>query len=144
MQPDWKNWGTPKITQLKSCRNRNQLCSFQAKYRCISKAMTFTSHYSTEKILSGCLPQILTAKLKSTASWQNQRGCAPSKDSDQPGHPPSLIRVFAVRMKEAWVLSYPLSTQWRLWWDWADAQDDLSLCWAHSHFVGFVTRWLKS
>ena len=22
--------------------------------------------------------------------------CAPSKDSDQPGHPPSLIRVFAV------------------------------------------------
>ena len=23
--------------------------------------------------------------------------CAPSKDSDKPGHPPSLIRVFAVR-----------------------------------------------
>ena len=23
--------------------------------------------------------------------------CAPSKDSDQPGHPPSLIRVVAVR-----------------------------------------------
>ena len=23
---------------------------------------------------------------------------APSKDSDQPGHPPSLIRVFAVRI----------------------------------------------
>ena len=34
---------------------------------------------------------------------------APSEDSDQPGHPPSLIRVFAVRMKKAWVLSYPLS-----------------------------------
>ena len=27
--------------------------------------------------------------------------CAPSEDSDQPGHPPSLIRVFAVRMKKA-------------------------------------------
>ena len=26
-------------------------------------------------------------------------------NSDQPGHPPSLIRVFAVRMKEAWVLT---------------------------------------
>ena len=24
--------------------------------------------------------------------------CAPSEDSDQPGHPPSLIRVFAVRL----------------------------------------------
>ena len=35
--------------------------------------------------------------------------CARSEDSDQPGHPPSLIRVFAVRMKKAWVLSYPLS-----------------------------------
>ena len=23
--------------------------------------------------------------------------CAPSEDSDQPGHPPSLIKVFAVR-----------------------------------------------
>ena len=40
--------------------------------------------------------------------------CAPSEDSDQPGHPPSLIRVFAVRMKKAWVLSYPLSGQRRL------------------------------
>ena len=35
--------------------------------------------------------------------------CAPSEDSDQPGHPPSLIRVFAICMKKAWVLTYPLS-----------------------------------
>ena len=63
-----------------------------------------------------------------------------TEDSDQPVHPPSLIRVFAVRMKKAWVLSYPLSAQGRLWSDWVDAQADLSLRWAHSHFVGFVTR----
>ena len=48
--------------------------------------------------------------------------CAPSEDSDQPGHPPSLIRVFAVRIKKAWILSYLLSAQRRLWSDWADAQ----------------------
>ena len=30
----------------------------------------------------------------------------------------------------------------RLWSDWADAQADLSLCWARTHFVGFVMRWL--
>ena len=73
------------------------------------------------------------------ATWQNQTSdCAPSEDSDQPGHPPSLIRVFAVRMKKAWVLSYPLGIQRRLWSDWADAQADLSLRWAHTHFVGFV------
>ena len=81
------------------------------------------------------------------------------------GHPPSLIRVFAVRKKKAWVLSYPLSTQWRFWSDWADvhsedsdqtgrmprlwsnwadAQADLSLHWAHSHIVGFFMRRLIS
>ena len=118
---------------------------------------------------------------------------APSEDSDQPGHPPSLIRVFAVRMKKAWVLSYSLSrclgrsessdtvillvlswgsalfwfwsrlwgrtSPWdyliipkqnlafssrRLWSDWANTQADLSLRWAHSHFVGFVTRRFSS
>ena len=52
-----------------------------------------------------------------SASWQNQQNdCAPSEDSDQPWHPPSLIRVFAVRMKKAWVLSYQLSAQPRFWW----------------------------
>ena len=69
--------------------------------------------------------------------------CAPSEDSDQPGHPPSLISVFAVRMKKAWVLSYPMSAQRRLWSDWADAQAVLSLRWAHSHCVGFVMRRLS-
>ena len=39
----------------------------------------------------------------------NKMARAPSEDSDQPGHPPSLIRVFAVHMKKAWILSYPLN-----------------------------------
>ena len=55
-----------------------------------------------------------------------------------PRHPLCLIRVFAVRMKKAWVLSYPLSAQRRLWSDWVDVQADLSLQWAHNLFVGFV------
>ena len=45
-------------------------------------------------------------------------------------------------MKKAWVFSYPLSAQRRLWSDWADAQADLSFRWAHSHIVGFVTMQL--
>ena len=72
----------------------------------------------------------------------NKMICAPSEDSDQPGHPPSLIRVLAVRMKKAEGLRYPLSAQRRLWSDWADAKADLSLRWAQSHFVGFVMSWL--
>ena len=63
----------------------------------------------------------------------------PNEDSD---HLPSLIIVFAVRMKKRWVLSYQLSAQRRLWSDWVDAQADLSLGWAHSHIVGFVMLWL--
>ena len=39
--------------------------------------------------------------------------------------------------------SYPLITQQRLWSDWTDAQADLSVCWVHTHFVGFVMSRLK-
>ena len=47
---------------------------------------------------------------KWAATCQNQQSdCALSEDSDQPGHPPSLISVFVVRMKKPWALSYPLS-----------------------------------
>ena len=75
------------------------------------------------------------------ASRQNNKmACAPSENSDQPERPPSLIRVFTVHMRKAWVLSYPLSAQGWLWSDWADAQGDLSLRWAHGYFVGFVMR----
>ena len=95
------------------------------------------------------------------ATCQNQQnGCVPSEDSDQPGHPPnlirvlavrlkkawvlsyplSLIRVLAVRMKKAWVLSYPLSAQRRLWADLADAQADLSVRWAHTHLFVLSCR----
>ena len=69
---------------------------------------------------------------------KKEMACAPGKDSDQPRHLPSLIIVFDIHMKKAWVLSYPLCTQGRLRSDWADAQADLSLCWVHSHLVGFV------
>ena len=48
----------------------------------------------------------------------NTMTCAPNEDSDQPGHPPSLIEVFAVRMKKAWFLSYLLIAQRRLRSDW--------------------------
>ena len=71
--------------------------------------------------------------------WKKKKNeCAPSEDPDQPGHPPSLIRVFAVRIKKAWTLAT----------HWAHSEDSdqtgrmLSLCWAHTNFVGFVMPWL--
>ena len=44
----------------------------------------------------------------------NEMTCAPSEDSDQPGHLPSLIKAFAVSMKKHWAHSYSVSTQRRL------------------------------
>ena len=74
-----------------------------------------------------------------TTNKANTMACAPSEDPDQPGHPPSLIRVFAVRLKTARILIYPLSAQRRLWSDWADAsaQSDQSLRCAHIPFCWF-------
>ena len=46
-----------------------------------------------------------------TVRQNKQNDYASSEDSDKPGHPSSLIRVFAVHMKKVWVLSYPLSAQ---------------------------------
>ena len=63
----------------------------------------------TIRILHGREVQIEKSVTRVTiwaASWQNQQNdCAPSEDSDQPGHPRGLIKVFAVRMKKARVLS---------------------------------------
>ena len=71
----------------------------------------------------------------------NKMTCAhpPPEDSDQPGHPPSLIRIFAVR---SWVAKDPKFLQ-------ADSEDsdqtgrmpsaqaDLSFRWAHMSFCWF-------
>ena len=100
----------------------------------------------------------------------NKMACAPSEDSDQPGHPPSLIRVFAVCMKKAWVLSYPLSAQRRLirlegcpgWSESSlggqsfcllchevahlasvDEQASLSLTWSLIFETGFLVTWFN-
>ena len=60
-----------------------------------------------------------------------------SEDSDQTGWLPRLIWVFAIRTKKAWVLSHPMNAQRWLWSDWANAQADLCLRWAHRPLCWF-------
>ena len=69
--------------------------------------------------------------LSRSTTKQKKMTYAPSEDSDNPGHPPSLIRVFAVYIKEPLVLNYPMSAQRRHRPDYVDAQAELSLFWAH-------------
>ena len=67
----------------------------------------------------------------------NRMTFVPSEDSDQPGHPPSLIRVFAVCSVGSWWFNVSSCGRWRLWSDWADVQADLSLHWVHRSFCWF-------
>ena len=72
------------------------------------------------------------------ASWQNQQNdCVLSEDSYQPGHPPSLIRVFALRSVGSEGPKLSSCGQLRLWSDWADAKADPSLCWVHRSVCWF-------
>ena len=48
-----------------------------------------------------------------------------------------LAKTLIGRVKKAWVLSYRLCAQRRLLSDWADAQANLSLSWAHMPFYWF-------
>ena len=66
-------------------------------------------------------PKYMSRRTKYPTKWHVRSA------KTQPGHPPSLIIVFAFGMKIPWVLSYPWSAQRRLWSDWTDAQADPSL-----------------
>ena len=67
----------------------------------------------------------------------NKMTWAPSEDSDQPGHPPGLIRAFTVHSKNSQGPKVSSCGQRRLWSDWVDAQANLSLCLAHRSFCWF-------
>ena len=82
----------------------------------------------------------------------NKTTCAPREDSDQPGHPPSLIRVFAVGFP-GWSES-SLCAQWVAKDPGCFVQTEKTdqtgqmprLIWVFAgrtgHFVSFVMRWL--
>ena len=74
------------------------------------------------------------------ATWQNQQSeCAPSENSDQPGHPPSLIRVFAGRMKKALALSTERTAKTLIRLGRCQGWSESSL--DAQSVVGFVMRW---
>ena len=80
---------------------------------------------------------------KWAAWWQNQQmACVPSEDSDQLGHPPSLIRVFALRSLDSLEPKVSSCGQWILirlggWPGWSESSLVtvilLVLSWGGSH-----------
>ena len=76
VDPHFKEWGTTGLLSV------------------VSTSIVNSKEYNSSVILR----MAVKSSNKWAATWQNQQSdCAPSEDSDQPGHPPSLIRVFAVR-----------------------------------------------
>ena len=67
----------------------------------------------------------------------NKMACVPIQASDRPGHPSSLIWVFAVHSICSSGPKLSSCGQSWLWSDWANAQADRSLCWAHMPFCWF-------
>ena len=72
--------------------------------------------------------------------------CAPSEDSNQPGHLSCLMSVIAVGSMGSLGLNFlpadsevsdQTGRQRRLWSDWVDAQADLNLRWAHMAYCWF-------
>ena len=71
----------------------------------------------------------------------NKMTCALSEDSDQPGHPPSLISAFTVHSKDSQGPKVSSCGQRRLCSDLTDVQVNLSLRTCNS--VGIIVRRLN-
>ena len=103
-----------------------------AGYRVVL-ATLYSSYYNCSS--ASCLSLWLLSRDIKKRKKQNE--CAPSEDSDQPG-----IRLVwsESSLCAQWVAKDPsfLHADSEDSDQTADAQADLSLHWAHSHFVGFV------
>ena len=121
------DWNHSRLQYCKSCGKYPNNAS-RPKYIGISKfslmlwriSMLCDGVVHTILLLpASCHPEIFTRNAftilnEPPLKITNKMTCKPSEDSDQPGHPPSLIRVFAVSINKRWGLSYPLSAQRRL------------------------------
>ena len=76
-----------------------------SQFQFLLEFKTPPSHLIREAYLrtmfNSCRPKItilFQIQHTSRSMTKPKNECAPSEDTDQPGHPPSLIRVFAVRL----------------------------------------------
>ena len=116
-------------------------CGFRASLRSHVRRAKFC--FRVVMLFFSGLHQSFQQKHNWAATWQNQQiECAPIEDSDQPGIRPVWSES---SLCAQWVAKDPsfLDADSKDWSDWVDAQAGLSLGWAHTHFVGFVVRFLS-
>ena len=81
--------------------------------------------------------QVVTLVYNPAHDEAYNKACATSKNSDQPAHPRSLIRVFADRMFLLQSTGYPKRDKRKPlpnWVPWTDVHADLGLCWSHRSY----------
>ena len=106
-----------------------------------------TSSRFSHRMLSGlrsrcAIPGNVKNKIEPSCDKTNKVSVRPAKTQISLGIRP----VWSESSLSPWRKLGSLATHWahsKDWSDWADAQADLSLCWAHNHIVGFVTRQLN-
>ena len=78
-------------------------------------------------------------EVKNECVWIKLRSCSSHDKTNKVSVHPAKTQI---SLCAQWVAKDPsfLHADSEDWSDWADAQADLSLRWAHSHFVGFVMR----
>ena len=93
--------------------------------------MSLKSDWPSVGIVSHCWLMVVS-RFEPPCDKTNKMACAPSEDSDQPGHPPSAQAVLSLRCPQEESLGPQLPIECT-----ADAQADLSLRWAHMSFCWF-------
>ena len=120
---------------------------FPTEIKCHVLRTTYHPPTSTEFVLlwsSSLLLHYFTVAFRLTASICEPRHDKTNKMSVRPAKTQISLGIRPIWSESSlcaqWVAKDPsfLHADSEDWSDWADAQADLSLCWAHSHFVGFV------
>ena len=94
----WKNNSSSSIEKVifKRCENFSPDTSSFEFIEKTTTPNTIESFADVTADSSYLFTRIKHCEEKWTATWQNQQNeCAPSEDSDQPGHPPSLISLLS-------------------------------------------------
>ena len=105
------------------------LANIDTRQRTTDWYALFCKHMTIKQVFSWC------GSIEPQHNKTNKMTCVPSKDSDQPGHPPSLISLHSVH-EETLGPYYPLSAQQRHWSDWLDAG-------CAGRIGGFLMTWLN-
>ena len=97
-----------RLPSIPICCTQHHICNYIYSGGLLDKNLSNIRmiHVTKLMIIRVCSEGSVGRPNESPHDKTNKLIRSPSEDSDQPGHPASLIRGFTVRVKKGWVLSY--------------------------------------